>query len=152
MWGGDVVRLTTRTGELDLSRRSDAPAEWWGLVVAVVVTVLIGWSLPYEPDRVTATVNNPTDHRLYINASTPHDASLSFVTVVEPLSTKSMPDVVDRGPRWVLHLRTPGASAGNIEVSRADLVKGSVVIPLSINDQLAASGVPSDVEVPVSDP
>ena len=50
------------------------------------------------------------------------------------------------------HLRTLGAPAGNIEVSRADLVKGSVVIPLSINDQLAAAGVPSDVEVPVSDP
>jgi hypothetical protein len=108
--------------------------------------------LPVEPDRVTVTIDNPTDHRLYINASTPDDTSLSFVTIVGPRAIKSMPDVIDRGPIWVLHLRTLGAAAGTIEVSRADLVNGSAVIPLTINDDLAAAGVPVDVDDPETVP
>ena len=146
------MRLTTRNRDLDVSRRSDAAAEWWSLLVAVMVTVSIGLMLPHESDRVTVTIDNPTDHRLYINASTPQDTTLSFVTIVGPRAAKSMPDVIDRGPTWVLHLQTLGATAGTIEVSRRDLVNGSVVIPLSINDELAAADVPVDVEDPDAAP
>ena len=146
------MRLTTRNRDLDVSSRSGAAAEWWSLVVAVVVTVSIGLMLPVEPDRVTVTITNPTDHRMYINASTPEDTSLSFVTIVGPRATKSMRDVIDRGAIWVLHLRTLGAPAGTIEVSTADLVNGSVVIPMTINDDLAAAGVPVDVEDPETAP
>ena len=146
------MRLTTRNRDLDVSSRSGVAAEWWSLVGAVVVTVSIGLMLPVEPDRVTVTIDNPTDHRLYINASTPDDTSLSFVTIVGPRAIKSMPDVIDRGPIWVLHLRTLGVAAGTIEVSRADLVNGSAVIPLTINDDLAAAGVPVDVDDPETVP
>lgn len=146
------MRLTTRNRDLDVSSRSGVAAEWWSLVGAVVVTVSIGLMLPVEPDRVTVTIDNPTDHRLYINASTPDDTSLSFVTIVGPGATASMRDVIDRGAIWVLHLRTLGAPAGTIEVSRADLVNGSAVIPLTINGDLAAAGVPADVDDPVTVP
>ncbi|WP_040494073.1 hypothetical protein [Ilumatobacter nonamiensis] len=142
------MRLTTRNRDLDVSSRSGAAVDWWSLIVAVVVTVSIGLMLPAEPDRVTVTIDNPSDHRLYINASTPDDASLSFVTIVGPRATKSMPDVIDRGSTWVLHLRTAGAPAGTVEVSRADLVNGSAVIPSTIDDDLAAAGVPADVNDP----
>jgi hypothetical protein len=126
--------------------------EWWGSAVAVVVTVSIGLMLPHDPDRVSVTIDNPTDHLLYINATTPEDPTLSFVTIIGPRAVTSMPDVVDRGATWVLQLRTSGAPAGTIEVSRADLVNGSVRIPLSVNDELAAAGVPVDVEDPDAAP
>lgn len=146
------MRLTTRNRDLDVSSRSGAAAEWWSLVGAVVVTVSIGLMLPVEQDRVTVTIDNPTDHRLYIKASTPDDTSLSFVTIVGPRASKSMPDVIDRGATWVLHLRTLGSHAGTIQVSRADLVNGSAVIPLTINDDLEAAGVPVDVDDPEAVP
>lgn len=146
------MKLTTRNRDLDVSSRSGAAAEWWSLVVAIVVTVSIGLMLPVEPDRVTVTIDNPTDHRLYINASTPDDTNLSFVTIVGPRATKSMDDVIDRGAVWVLHLRTLGAAAGTIQVSRADLVNGSAVIPLTINEDLATAGVPVDWDDPETAP
>ena len=114
-----MLRLTTQNRGVDRSRRSDAAAEWRGLCVAVLVTVVIGLALPHEPDRFTVIVRNPTDHVLYIKASTPHDDSTSLVTIVGPRSTKVMPGVIDRGPSWVLHLRTLGAPAATMEVSRA---------------------------------
>jgi RNA polymerase-binding transcription factor DksA len=62
------------------------------------------------------------------------------------LRPELVPEVIDRGPSWVLHLRTLGAPAGTIEVSRTDLVNGSLFIPISINDQLAAAGVPTEAD------
>ena len=147
-----MLRLTPRNPGVDSSRRSDAAADWWSLCAAVLVTVVFGLALPHEPDRVTVSIENPTDHLLYIKASTPHDDTTSLVTIVGPRSTKVMPDVIDRGPSWVLHLRTLGAPAGTIEVSRTDLVNGSVVIPIAINDQLAAAGVPADIDGPATLP
>lgn len=112
-----------------MTSRSRPAAEWWSLVVAVVVSVSIGLLLPHEPDRVTVTIENRSDHRLDITASTPDDPGLSFVTIVGPRTTKAVPYVVDRGPTWVLHLRIPGTRAATIEASRADLASGSLVIP-----------------------
>ncbi len=114
-------------------------------VIAVAVTALIAWIVPFEADRLTVTIENPTDHTLYISASTPDDPSSTFVMTAAPRSTTSMPGVLDRGASWVLHLRTLGAAAGRLDVSRSDLEGGSVVIPLSINEALAAAGVPIDV-------
>ena len=48
-------------------------SEWTGLVIAVLVTTVIGLILPVEPDRVTITIHNSTDYRLYIDAYTPDD-------------------------------------------------------------------------------
>ena len=120
--------------------------------MAVAVALLIALLLPHEPDRVAVTIDNPSDHQLYISASSPEDPTLSFVATVGPRTTTSTSDIIDRGSIWMLHLRTLGASAGSIEVSRADLVSGDVTIPLSINDDLAAAGVPVDVEGPGATP
>jgi hypothetical protein len=95
---------------------------------------------------VSVTIENPTDHRLYIKATTPDDASSSYVTIVPPRTTKTTHDVVDRGERWVLNLRTLGASAGTVDAERGELVDGSFTIPLSVNALLAADGVPVDVD------
>ncbi len=132
--------------------RSTTAIEHWSLVLAVTVTAVIAWLVPFEPDRLTATIDNPTDHTLYISASTPDDPTSTFVMTAAPRSTTSMPDVIDRGDSWVLRLRTVGAPAGQLDVSRSDLEGGSVVIPLSINEELAAAGVPTDVEVTGSNP
>ena len=132
--------------------RSTAAIERWSLVLAVAVTAVIAWIVPFEPDRLTVTIDNPTDHTLYISASTPDDPTSTFVMTAAPRSTTSMPDVIDRGDSWVLRLRTLGAAAGQLDVSRSDLEGGSVVIPLSINQELAAAGVPTDVETAGSNP
>ena len=132
MEGDDVMRLSTGRGDLDVALRSAAAAERWSLVVAVVVTLLVVWALPFEPDRVTVIVDNPTGHELTITATAPDDGSVSFVTIVGPRTTKSVPDVVDRGPRWILHVRIPGGPAGSLDVARADLVNGTLVIPATI--------------------
>ena len=134
-----------------LDRRGEAAAEWWSLAVAVVVTVAIGLVLPWEPDRVTVTITNPTDHVLYITTSTPNDDSLSQVLVVGPRSTATADDAIDRGSQWVLHLRTRGTSAGTLETSRSELVDGSFTIPKWVNDGLAAAGVVPDVTGPDPD-
>lgn len=127
------------------SRHRTRLGEWWGLVVAVGATAVVGLALPREPDRVEVTITNPTDHRLYINSSTPEDGSITYVTVVEPRSTTISHPAIDRGDEWVLHLRTLGTPAGTIAVTRSELVDGSFTIPVSINDDLAAAGVANDL-------
>ena len=127
------------------SRHRTRLGEWWGLVVAVAATAVIGLALPHEPDRVEVTITNPTDHRLYINSSTADDGSISYVTVVEPRSTSTSHPAIDRGDNWVLHLRTLGTPAGTMTVTRSELIDGSFTIPISINDDLAAAGVPDDL-------
>ena len=134
-----------------LDWRPDAAAEWWGLAVAVAVTVAIGLLLPWEPDRVTVTITNPTDHVLYINTSTPSDDSLSQVLVVGARSTATADDVIDRGSQWVLHVRTLGTAAGTLETSRSELVDSSFTIPMWINEELAAAGVAPNVTDPNPD-
>lgn len=126
-------------------RRHRPLGEWWGLAVAVVVTAVIGLALPPEPDRVRVTIENPTDHRLYINSSSPDDGSINYVAVIDPRSTATSDPVVDRGISWVLHLRTLGAPAGTVTVSRDDLIDGSFAVPMWVNDDLAAAGVPPDL-------
>jgi len=128
-----------------VSRRHQPLGEWWGLVIAVVVTAVIGVALPPEPERVRVTIENPTDHRLYINSSTPDDGSVHYVAVIDPRSTATSDPVVDRGESWVLHLRTLGAPAGTVTVSRDDLVGGAFAIPKWVNDDLAAAGVHPDL-------
>jgi hypothetical protein len=146
-----VVRLTTGPNGVERVGRKGAAVESWSLVIAVAVTVAIGLTLPWEPDRISVTITNPTDHRLYIHASTPDDGSLSAVTVVSPRSAVTANDVLDRGPRWVLHLRTLGSPAGTIEAARTELMDGSFTVPISINDDLAAIGVPVDLPDPDPD-
>jgi hypothetical protein len=131
--------------------RWEAAAESWSLVIAVAVTVAVGLFLPWEPDRVSVTVTNPTDHLIYVTTSTPSDGSLTQVIAVAPRSTTTAHDVIDRGSQWVLHLRTRGASAGTLETSRPELLGGSFTIPLWINDELAAAGVLPDVTDPEPD-
>lgn len=137
------MKRSTGWRESDVAPRSDTAAERWSLVVAVVVTLSVVWALPYEPDRVTVIVDNATEHRLYITASAPDDESLSFVTIVGPRSTKTMPDVVDRGPRWILHVETAGGQGGSIDVTRAGLVNGTFVIPAAIVPAPSPAGAES---------
>lgn len=147
-----MVRSSVQERGVDrLDHRRDAAAEWWGLAVAVAVTVAIGLLLPWEPDRVAVTITNPTDHLLYITTSTPSDDSSSQVLVVGPRSTATADDVIDRGSQWVLDVRTLSSSAGTVETSRSELVDGSFTIPMWINDDLAAAGVRPDVTDPEPD-
>lgn len=127
------------------SRHRTRLGEWRGLAVAVVATAVIGVALPHEPERVEVTITNPTDHRLYINSSTPDDGSISYVTVVEPRTTTTSHPAIDRGDSWVLHLRTLGTPAATLTATRSELLDGSFTIPISINDDLAAAGVHPDV-------
>lgn len=136
-----VVERRTAPGD----RRRDPSREWWGLAVAVVTTAVIGVSLPSGPDRIRPVVSNPTDHRLYIRASTPDEASTTLLAIVEPRSTWLGHPAIDRGPAWVLHVRTLGASAGTVDATRTELLDGSFTVPISVNDDLAAAGVPADV-------
>lgn len=140
-----MVTLRTPSRGLGRARRSNAVTDWWSLVVAAIVTATIGLSLPHEPDRVTVTIDNPLDHRLYVDASAPDDPGRTFVMIIEPRSTRSMPHVIDRGDEWVLHLRTRGAPAGTLTVSGADVAAGPITIPASVGDALVDAGVPDDL-------
>jgi hypothetical protein len=146
-WGRDVVvRSTVQERVVDrMGGRGEAVAEFWSVVIAVVITVAVGLVLPWEPERVSVTVANPTDHLIYVTTSTPTNASLTQVIAVPPRSATTADDVIDRGSQWVLHFRTRGASAGTLETSRSELLGGSFTIPTWINDELAARGVPPDV-------
>lgn len=144
-----LERLVDRPDRPD--RSGERVGEWWGLAVAVLITAVIGVLLPHEPSRVRVTIDNPTDHRLYIRASTPDDGSLSQVAVIEPRSSSTSHPVLDRGDPWVLHVRTLGSPAATMQVPRAELVDGSFTMPISINATLAAAGVPTDLS-PVDEP
>ncbi len=140
-----MASLTTRDRRIDRRRGGrSVDDEWWSFAIAFVVMLAIAIVLPVGPDRVSVTIINPTDHRLYITSSTPTDDTRSSVLVVSPRSTATAHDVIDRGPRWVLHLRTLGASAGTIEATRTELSGGSFAVPESINDDLARAGIPTD--------
>ena len=123
-----------------------ARSEWWSLAIAAAVAAAIGLLAPWEPDRVSVTIDNPTDHRLYIHPTTPTDDNQSFVLIVSPHSTATARHVIDRGEQWVLHLRTPGSSAGTITASRDELTDGSFAVPMTINEHLTLAGVPADTD------
>jgi hypothetical protein len=131
--------------------RWEAGAESWSLVIAIAITVAVGLLLPWEPDRVSVTVTNPTDHLISVTTATPSDSSLTQVITVAPRSTTTAHDVIDRGSLWVLHLRARGASAGMLEISRSELLGGSFTIPTWINDEHAETGVLPDVTDPEPD-
>ena len=127
---------------------SVSASEWTGLVIAVFVAAVIGLIVPSEPDRVTITIDNPTDYRLYINAHTPEDDSSTFVTIINPHATHTARGVVDLGPTWILELRTLGSAAGNLTVSHRDLTKATYTIPAEIDRQLKARRIPTNTPAP----
>ena len=127
--------VTTGVRPVHSGRVRRVPAEWSALFVAVAVTVVIGLLLPYEPDRVTVVIENPTDQVLYLHASTPDGRSRTMVGIISPQST-IVRDVIDRGPDWVLHVETAGVSSGLVDVSRSELVGGSFAIPIGFDGEV----------------
>jgi len=113
--------------------------EWGALLIAVVVTVGIGLLLPWEPERVTVVIENPTDELRYLHASTRDDGTRTMVGIASPGST-IVRDVIDRGPEWILHVETAGVSSGLVEVSRTELVAGSFAIPVGFDGGLQPEG------------
>ena len=127
--------VTTGVRPVHSGRVRRVPAEWSALFVAVAVTVVIGLLLPYEPDRVTVVIENPTDQVLYLHASTPDGRSRTMVGIISPQST-IVRDVIDRGPDWVLHVETAGVSSGLVDVSRSELVGGSFAISIGFDGEV----------------
>lgn len=119
--------------------------EWVSLAVAATLVLVIGLLVPHEPDRVSVTIDNQTDHRMYISATTPVDPTASKVAIVSPRTLARTDGVLDRGEEWVLELRTLGSPAATMTVTRAELVDETFTIPPSVGERLAAAGVEPDV-------
>lgn len=127
--------VTTGVRPVHSGRARRVPAEWSALLVAVAVTVVIGLLLPYEPDRVTVVIENPTDRLLYLHASSPDEGTRTMVGIVSPQST-IVREVIDRGPDWVLHVETAGVSSGLLDVARSELVGGGFAIPIGFDAEV----------------
>ncbi|MGA9276905.1 hypothetical protein [Ilumatobacter sp.] len=118
-------------------------AEWVSFLIGALIALVIGISLPFEANRVEITIHNPTDHRLYISATTPEDSTETPVAVVEAQATRTA-DVIDRGPDWTLHVRSTSTYSGTATATRTELTSGVYTIPTRIGDDFTAAGVIPD--------
>ena len=144
-----MTTINKRTSS-DRSPMLTAGAEWRILAILAIAVFAIGMTLPRGPDRVDVTIDNPTDYRLYIEASSPGDTASTHVVVVGPQTIVTTRDVIDRGAEWVLDIRSSGSAAGTLHVDREALVDGTFVVPSWVGDDLHDADVPSEVESPAT--
>jgi len=112
-------------------------------VIVLAVVLLGAGRLVQSPSFVgQVSVVNRTAFDLNVAVSDGHPGDGMLLTVAQPSSTTSVPEVVDQGSTWVFALSRGGVSAGTVRMTESQLEARhwQVVIPASAANPLFANG------------
>ncbi|MCU1504353.1 MAG: hypothetical protein JWM12_3707 [Ilumatobacteraceae bacterium] len=124
-----------------LPRLRDAP-EWLAVVVIGVVVLLAAVMLRGGDHIDHISLMNPSTYQVEVFASTPNDATLLPIAIIDPGKTHDAREIVDLGDRWILHFRAGGVEVQPVEVDRAQLLGDTFDLPTDLDQQFRALGLP----------
>jgi hypothetical protein len=118
--------------------------DWFAIVTACVLVLLVGTVVLDEPERVDIEITNPTVFALSIEVTDTERDGWLPTGRLGPGATRTIQDVIDQGEVWVFRFGGQGRHGGELEVTRHDLERAAwhLVIPAAVGDRLAAQGAP----------
>ena len=141
--------MTTRTTRAPgtghrLQLRSILGSDWFAIITACVLGLLVGTLVLDEPGRVDIEITNPTVFALSIEVTDTERDGWQPTARLGPGATRTIHDVLDQGEVWVFRFVGQGRDGGELEVTRHDLERADwhLDIPAAIGDRLTAQGAP----------
>jgi hypothetical protein len=117
-----------------------------GVVAIAIVVAVVGllFSSARGPHFVSGiSVVNQTAYPYDVDASKEAGDGWTSVGTVGPKATERFQDVVDQGDHWVLRFSYAGQTAGELMLSRGDLVQRHwrIEVPAQFAEKLRAFGI-----------
>jgi len=113
-------------------------------VAAAAGSLLFGVSLLELPHLVPRlTVVNDSDYQVEVEVSRPARDGWVDLGAVDPRSQKASEETFDQGRDWVLRFSYGGLDAGELAVSRSDLIANQwkIAIPPAVAERLGGAGI-----------
>jgi len=125
-------------------RRRDTPIAVGAVAVLVVMFLAVGSQLQ-APDRVErVTILNRSDHGVRVSVRAAPGAGRYDLGWVWEQGQLDVRDAADVGGTWIFRFSYAGVDAGELTVSRADLVASGwrVEVPAFVGERLTEAGIP----------
>lgn len=120
--GGDIISLFVATS----------------MAAALLIAVS---SLLVDHDRVTMTLDNPSEYEISVAVRTPHEGTLTRLGTLGPGSTRTVTGVIDPGDEWHFEFSYAGVDGGMLTVPAEIGAAGPIVVPEHVSERLAEAGL-----------
>lgn len=120
------------------TRRFDVAAAAAVLGICTVVAL----SAPLaDPARVDVVIDNPTAYAVNVVVRPADGGNRLGLGTVGAGAEKSFTQVIDQGERWSVQFSYGGVDTAPVEVSRASMTSGELVVPATVASELGNAGL-----------